>query len=138
MSIGGIASGGSHINGIAIGGLVMSAEKINGIGVSCVIISDTMTGFFAGVHGLFSKENRGFLKGVSLSAFVCRLQQLNGLSLAALTNIKEQHGVTIGLYNYAKNLQGIQFGLWNVAMNNKQLKKMPLINFHFKKRSKQN
>ena len=133
VSIGGIAIGGSHVNGIAVGGLVMGAEKINGVGISCVIISDTMNGFFAGVHGLFSRENQGFLKGVSLSAFVCRLQKLNGFSLAALTNIKEQQGVTIGLYNYAKHLQGIQFGLWNVAMNKKRLKKMPFLNFNFKK-----
>ncbi len=133
VSIGGIASGGSHVNGIAIGGLVMGTEKINGIGISCVIISDTMNGFFAGAHGLFSRENQGFLKGVALSTFVCRLQKLNGFSFAALTNIKEQHGVTIGLHNYTKNLQGIQFGLWNVAMNKKRFKKLPLVNFNFKK-----
>lgn len=136
VSIGGIASGGSHVNGIAVGGLVMGAEKISGVGISCVIISDTMNGFFAGVHGLFSRQNQGLLKGVSLSAFVCRLQQLNGLSFAALTNIREQHGVTIGLYNHSNNLHGIQLGLWNVAMNKKRLKKMPLVNFNFKKSTK--
>lgn len=136
LLIGGIASGGSHLNGIEIGGLVMAAKKINGVGVSCIVIADTMNGFFTGVHGLFSRQNQGFLKGVSLSAFVCRLQKLNGLSLAALTNIKEQHGVTIGLYNYTKNLQGIQFGLWNVAMNKNRFKKIPFVNFNFRKPQK--
>jgi hypothetical protein len=50
VSIGGIASGGSHVNGIAVGGILMGGEKINGVGASCIIISDTMNGFFAAVH----------------------------------------------------------------------------------------
>lgn len=135
LSVGGLAAGGSEVNGICIGGGVILAEKIKGVGISCVIIADTLQGIFVGLHGLFSRENMGYLNGVSFSFFVSRLKELKGMSVAALTNIHTQHGVTMGLYNYTDELYGIQFGVWNVAKNKKHFKKLPLINFNFRKRS---
>ena len=134
LSVGGLAAGGSEVNGICIAGGVIFAERMNGVGISCVIIADTLQGLFVGLHGLFSRENMGYLNGVSFSLFVSRLEELKGMSVAALTNIHSQHGITLGLYNYTDQLHGIQVGLWNVAKNKKHFKKLPFINFNFRKR----
>ncbi len=133
LSVGGLAAGGSDVNGICIGGGVIFAERMSGVGISCVIIADTMKGLFVGLHGLFSGEDMGHLTGVSCSLFVSRLEELKGISVAALTNIHNQHGVTLGLYNYTDHLYGIQVGLWNVAKNKKHFKRLPFINFNFRK-----
>nr|WP_294907247.1 hypothetical protein [uncultured Lacibacter sp.] len=133
LSIGGLGSGGTLLNGVAVGGIVLSAEKINGFGAGCLIISDTMNGFFVAPHGVFSQKDKGRVRGVTLNVFVCRLLELKGLSTGALTDIDEQHGVSIALSNKAKQLHGVQIGLWNVAMNKKHLKKLPLVNFSFRK-----
>lgn len=132
LIIGGLAAGGDCLNGLTIGASV-GGERINGLGISGIMISDTLRGAFIQLIGLFSKENKGNLYGFSLSIFVARMQSLRGCNLSFYSEIVDQKGMCIGGINRAKNLNGIQIGLWNVAENKKRFKRLPLINFNFKK-----
>jgi hypothetical protein len=46
---------------------------------------------------------------------------------------KKGNGVQIGLVNMAKEMRGVQIGLWNVN----QKRKLPLINWNFKRTKEQ-
>jgi len=73
--------------------------------------------------------------GFSFALFVSRLHSLRGCNISFISNIKHQYGISIGGINMAKNLYGVQIGLWNVAENKKRFKRLPFINFNFKKQS---
>jgi hypothetical protein len=134
LLIGGLAAGGDQIKGIAIGASIGSGQ-MNGIGFSGFMVSDTMRGVFFQVFGIFSKEKQGNLSGFSLSIFMARMQTLNGCNISFVSEIENQNGISIGGINQAKNLYGVQIGLWNVAENKKRFKRLPLINFNFKKQA---
>ena len=135
LSVGGAGVSGLQINGVAIGSILISAEKMNGIGISCIAISDTMNGAFFHLHGIFSKKDKGHLRGFSYATFVTRLQSLHGMNISLHSDIEEQRGLTIGVHNRTRKLRGVQIGLWNVALDKRILKRMPFINFNFRKKN---
>ena len=70
------------------------------------------------------------VNGASISGVMNKQYIVNGLTVATLGNHNIScHGVQIGLINTCSDLQGVQFGLWNVN----QRRKLPLINWNFKR-----
>ena len=64
----------------------------------------------------FRIEERGELRGVSVSAF----NDIRG----------SQRGLAIGLLNIAEELHGVQLGLINIARNKERFSVLPLVNYH--------
>jgi len=152
VSIAGVASLGTEINGICISGLVNGAtNKINGIGIAGLIsTADTMNGLFVNVVGttkVFNGEFSNVINGVTIGtindairfrglslAFQNRTDTMRGICIGYVHNIsKDAKGIQIGMSNNTKSLIGIQIGFWNVAENKKYFKRMPIINFNFRK-----
>ncbi len=155
VRIGGIGVGGDYINGIAIGGLGVGAlYKFNGLGISGFVMgADTMNGFFISVFGTTNWSTRpiAIVNGVSIGTIGVITKELNGVAIGFMNRADKQKGVTIGfaenssqkctgvqigISNRTKTLFGLQIGLWNVVENKKFLKRTPLINFCFKRRSR--
>jgi len=104
-----------QVNGISVVPFMNITQKHNGIMLSGFNVSDTMNGLQLGFNNGSSKTN--------------------GVQIAFLINeTEEMKGLQIGLFNNSKNLRGIQIGLWNVN----QKRKLPLINWNFKRTAKKN
>ena len=117
------------------------SEHINGLNLSPAgtICDCVVNGFSAGVIGQINTK----VHGVSASVFINFTEKHSGVQLAAfnesylmyglqlgLSNTGGRvRGLQIGLFNHASNLKGLQLGLWNVN----QKRKLPLLNWNFKK-----
>jgi hypothetical protein len=151
---GGLVSSGTYINGISISGLINGVtNRVNGIGIAGLVsLADTMNGIFINVigttkvfNGEFTKAINGItigmindaikFKGLSV-AFQNRTDTLRGICIGLVYNTsKDTKGLQIGMCNNSKSLHGIQIGLWNIAENKRFLRRMPIINFSFRKRA---
>jgi hypothetical protein len=138
ISFGLLGVNSKYLNGLAIGGIGIGTEtKFNGLGIAGIsIYSDTLSGVFISLYGN-TKWNHSLIKemnGLAIGGLVgINCETINGVVIGALNYSINQNGLTIGIINSTENLNGIQIGLWNVAINKKRFKKMPLINFCFKK-----
>ena len=115
------------------------ATKFNGIGIAALGISGShLNGVFISIIGTstWSTELVERVNGVSIGVIIgVQTYELNGLAIGINNYAEEQNGVMIGIFNASKELHGIQFGLWNVAENNRIFKRMPLVNFNFRKKA---
>ena len=70
------------------------------------------------------------IHGAGISLIINKQNIVNGLTVATVGNHNIRcRGVQVGLVNTCNDLQGVQFGLWNVN----QKRKLPLINWNFKR-----
>lgn len=117
------------------------SERINGLNLStsgtvCHCLTNGFTAGFIGqinfkvngisaslVMNLVLKQN-GFMVSLFNDAY-----SVNGLQIGLGNTGVKARGVQMGLINNSKNLKGIQIGLWNVN----QKRKLPLINWNFKR-----
>jgi len=126
-------------NGIVISGLGHVATKFNGVGIGgLAIASDTLNGLFISPIGItyWNTEKIEIIKGVAIGLIIgSYTKKMNGLALGIFNNVSDTlNGVAISAFNRTKDLHGMQFGLWNVAENNQIFKKMPVMNFNFRKK----
>ena len=141
--INGFAGGGEKANGIIISGWGYTADQFNGLGIGGFgLAGNKLNGLFISPLGIgFWNENEKtkLINGATIGLCFVSTEKLNGLSISLVQNvIDEQNGVSIGIVNKSKELRGIQIGFWNIAENNKIFKRMPIINFNFRKKSASN
>jgi hypothetical protein len=137
----GLSAGGYKTNGLALGGLGVGAKKFNGIGIAGLsVIGDTLNGLFLSAFGIsdWNTEQICLINGLTFGTIIgANTKKMNGLSLSVFTNVIDTlNGVSVSLMNRTKELHGVQLGLWNVAENNKIFKKMPILNFNFRKKAR--
>lgn len=156
IKVGGLISTAATMNGICVGGLVSAASgKINGVAIAGLLcVADTMNGFFVSgigatklVNGEFSRVINGVAAGVVNDAitfnglsvgFQNRTDSLSGLCVGLMINeAKSVRGMQVGISNRTKHLFGLQIGIWNVAENKRFLKRLPIINFSFRRMKQQ-
>jgi hypothetical protein len=106
-----------QVNGISLAMFMNLTHIQNGIMVSCFNVSHTMNGLQLG----FMNFNLG--NGI----------KVNGVQIAVMNESEKMNGLQIGIHNESKNLKGIQIGIWNVN----QKRKLPLINWNFKRTDEQ-
>ncbi len=135
--ISGLGYGANQINGLEIGGFSIVADTLNGLFMSPFSIAywngetiKLINGVTVG--GIIGSVTEQF-NGASVSVFNNYISKLNGVSIGMINEIEELKGMTIGVFNRSKNTRGVQSGIWNVSENNKIFKRMPLINFNFRK-----
>jgi len=140
LKIGGLATYAEHHNGIALSGLIIGGSKFNGIGFAGISPSaDTLNGIFVGLYGitpLSSYDSINIINGLAIGGLGVTSSKMNGLAVGFLRNaFDKQNGVSISCFNRAEELYGVQFGLLNYAGNNRRIfRRIPLINFNFKKK----
>ena len=107
-------------------------NRINGLQLSLINMEPTVTN---GLEITVSSNISTYAvtNGVSVSPFFNLHHEMNGVSVAPFANVGQKcRGIQIGLYNKCKDFRGIQIGMWNE--NGKR--KLPLINWNFKKTNK--
>ena len=117
------------------------SEKINGLNLSTTgtFCNCTTNGLSAGFIGQINYKINGFSSSLMMNyaqihngfqmAIINESYLLNGLQFGLYNYGHKTKGVQFGLFNKSENLRGIQIGLWNVN----QKRKLPLINWNFKK-----
>jgi hypothetical protein len=110
LSASGTACNSCVYNGATIGGVGQVVRKVNGF--SAVFFMN------------FTQIVNGLQMGILNDNYYLRGMQLGGFNLTV-----KAKGVQIGLLNKAKEFNGLQIGLWNVN----QRRKLPIINWNFKK-----
>jgi len=74
------------------------------------------------------------MNGLQLGLLTNDSSETNGVQIAFLINASEKmRGLQIGISNKSGDLRGIQIGIWNVN----QRRKLPLINWNFKRTTEQ-
>jgi hypothetical protein len=117
------------------------SEEINGLSLSVTgTWCDCLTnGASIGLIGQINYQ----VNGISASNSMNFTQKHNGLQISMYNEAYYLNGVQLGLFNYgakaigvqiglinkSKELKGLQIGIWNVN----QKRKLPLINWNFKK-----
>lgn len=138
--VNGLIGGGDKANGIIISGFGYTADQFNGLGIGGVALAgEKMNGLFISpmTIGYLSDQKVKVINGVAIGTFSVTAEKLNGLAISIVQNHSdEQNGVSIGIVNKSKKLRGVQFGIWNIAENNKIFKRMPIVNFNFRKSSR--
>jgi len=114
LSVGGIGHIINQVNGISAT-MFNVIGKHNGIMIAPINMSDVMNGLQLG----FTNNNDSDAYGVQVGILG------NGTEV--------MRGLQIGLVNVSENLRGIQIGIWNVN----QKRKLPLINWNFKRTKEQ-
>ncbi len=132
------------VNGLHIstGGMV-DGEKLNGVGISIyhharvtngvsVNFYNNTSGNLTGIHisGFANSSEKGY--GLHMAFIGNDSDDFKGLQISGFNESKKMRGVQIGLVNKAGNLKGFQLGLWNVN----EKRKLPLINWNFKAKTK--
>jgi hypothetical protein len=132
------------------------SERINGLNLSasgsaCHCLTNGLTAGFIGqihfqVNGIstslfmnFTQRHNGVMTALFNDAYYMNGLQIGlcnngfktkGVQIGGIGNYaKEMKGLQIGLYNKSEIFKGIQIGLWNVN----QKRKLPLINWNFKR-----
>jgi len=127
-------------NGLAISGLGQVCNKFNGVGFGgLAFCGDTLSGLLISPIGMtwWNSNRIKKINGLTIGG-ICGAdtEKMNGLSIAIVNNfIDTLNGVSIAIANYSKELTGIQIGLWNKVENNKIFKRMPIINFNFRRKA---
>ena len=112
--------------------VVVPREKmnmINGLQLSLINMEPTVTNGLE-INVSSNINTYAVTNGVAVSPFFNLHHEMKGVSVAPLANIgKKCRGIQIGLYNKCDDFRGVQIGGWNE--NGKR--KLPLINWNFKK-----
>jgi hypothetical protein len=112
--------------------VIIPREKmntINGLQLSLINMEPTVTNGLE-INVSSNVNTYAVTNGMSVSPFFNLHHEMKGISVAPLANIgKKCRGIQIGLYNKCDDFRGIQIGGWNE--NGKR--KLPLINWNFKK-----
>lgn len=104
-------------------------NKINGVQLSLITMEPTVTN---GLEINVSSNINAYAitNGLAASPLYNLHHEIKGVSVAPLANVGQKcRGLQIGLYNSCKDFRGVQIGGWNE--NGKR--KLPLINWNFKK-----
>lgn len=104
-------------------------NTINGLQLSLINMEPTVTnGLEISVSS--NMDTYAVTNGMSVSPFFNLHHGMKGVSVAPLANIGHKcRGIQIGLYNKCDDFRGIQIGGWNENGR----RKLPLINWNFKK-----
>jgi hypothetical protein len=118
------------VNGLSLGGYGQINRQVNGISITSMFnFTQVLNGF---QFSLFMNETYK-MNGLQLGGLLSNnAHEMNGVQVGVNNGAEDANGVQIGLINKSENLNGIQIGLWNVNQD----RKMPLINWHFKKKSR--
>lgn len=104
-------------------------NTINGLQLSIINMEPTVTNGLE-INISSNVNTYAITNGISVSPFFNLHHEIKGVSVAPFANIGQKcRGVQIGLYNKCENFRGVQIGMWNE--NGKR--KLPLINWNFKK-----
>ena len=107
-------------------------NQINGVSIGLFEVGEDFC--MQGVQVTALYHNMGKLNGFSITLVGTDYQYLNGVMVSGIFNkTKKGNGLQIGLVNMAKEMRGVQIGLWNVN----QKRKLPLINWNFKRTKEQ-
>jgi hypothetical protein len=129
------------INGLSISTFGTVCDCItNGINIGLIgHINFQVNGFTGSLFMNFSQRHNGvqfalqnesyYMNGLQLGLFNYGYKT-KGLQIGLLRNgSEEMNGLQLGLFNKSEKFRGIQIGLWNVN----QKRKLPLINWNFKR-----
>ncbi|MCC3216731.1 hypothetical protein LIV57_15805 [Chryseobacterium sp. X308] len=112
--------------------VIVPREKmntINGLQLSLINMEPTVTNGLE-INVSSNINTYAVTNGMSVSPFFNVHHEMKGVSVAPLANIGQKcRGIQIGLYNQCKDFRGIQIGGWNENGR----RKLPLINWNFKK-----
>jgi len=104
-------------------------NTINGLQLSIINMEPTVTNGLE-INVSSNINTYAVTNGMSVSPFFNVHHEMKGVSVAPLANIGQKcRGIQIGLYNQCKDFRGIQIGGWNENGR----RKLPLINWNFKK-----
>ena len=113
------------INGLGVGGIGHIYKQVNGISATMFNVIGKQNGIMVAVINMSDIMN-----GLQLGVANGNESEANGVQIGIIGNETEvMKGLQVGLINKSKNLRGIQIGLWNVN----QKRKLPLINWNFKR-----
>lgn len=115
-------------NGLTAGLIGQIHFQVNGISTSL------MTNFIQKQNGLMAAmyNDAYYLNGLQVGVRN-NGSKTKGVQIGLLDNrARKMKGLQIGLFNNSENFFGLQIGLWNVN----QKRKLPLINWNFKKAKK--
>lgn len=137
----GLITGGDKVNGISIAPIAAFHGKINGLALSgLATYFDTTNGVQLNVLGTTPIDfmSSKVINGLGIGGLYFNCVNVNGVLVSSLLCYAEQvNGVSISCVNVAEELHGVQIGLLNYAANNKKpFKKLPFINFHFRRKEK--
>ncbi|SDJ36558.1 LA_2272 family surface repeat-containing protein [Chryseobacterium jejuense] len=103
--------------------------KINGVQLSLINMEPTVTNGLE-INVSSNINTYAITNGVAVSPLYNLHHEIKGVSVAPFANVGQKcRGLQIGLYNSCKDFRGIQIGAWNE--NGKR--RLPLINWNFKK-----
>jgi len=107
-------------------------NKISGVQISIINMEPTVTnGLEFNVSSNIGAPS--VINGVSVSPLYNFHHTSNGLVISSLANISEKcRGFQIALFNSCNDAKGLQIGFWNIN----QKRKLPLINWNFKSKTK--
>ncbi|WP_313000089.1 hypothetical protein [Chryseobacterium gleum] len=109
-------------------------NTINGLQLSIINMEPTVTNGLE-INVSSNINTYAVTNGMSVSPFFNVHHEIKGVSVAPLANIGQKcRGIQIGLYNQCKDFRGIQIGGWNENGR----RKLPLINWNFKKQKVNN
>ena len=117
------------INGLSVGGIGHIINQVNGISATMFNVIGKHNGIMIAPINMSDVMN-----GLQLGLVNHNDSDAHGVQVGILGNGTEvMSGLQIGLVNVSKNLRGIQIGIWNVN----QKRKLPLINWNFKRTKEQ-
>lgn len=128
-----------NANGIVISALGQVCYNFKGFGFGGLgFFGDTLSGLLISPIGIawWNSNRIEKITGLTIGG-ICGAdtKKMNGVSIATILNsIDTLNGVSIAMFNQTKELTGVQIGLWNIAENNKIFKRMPIINFNFRRK----
>jgi hypothetical protein len=99
--------------------------QINGVSVGLIGHIDTQVN---GLSGALIMNYSQIHNGLQAAMFT-ETYKMTGVQIGLRNNAYKSWGVQIGLFNDSEEMYGLQLGLWNVN----QKRKLPLINWNFRK-----
>jgi hypothetical protein len=115
------------VNGFTFAPFVQVNRDVNGISIACMMnFTQLLNGFQFGIMMNETYQMNGLQVGGILQN---EAHEMNGLQVGIRNIAADARGIQIGIFNKTERLKGIQIGLWNVN----EERKMPLINWSFKK-----
>ena len=109
-------------------------NKINGVQLSLINMEPTITNGLE-INISSNINTYAVTNGIAVSPILNFHHEIKGVSVAPLANVGQKcRGLQIGLYNSCKDFRGLQIGAWNE--NGKR--KLPFINWNFKKQENKN
>jgi len=113
-------------NGLSIGAGGQINYQVNGISAT---IFGNVTQKHNGIMVALFANWSDTMNGLQLGVINNNNSEANGVQIGAANDSEKMGGLQIGLFNKSKSFRGIQIGIWNVN----QKRKLPLINWNFKR-----